>query len=151
VGEHLLGQRPAERHHVLLGGVGQHPRAAEDAAASALQVSVRSPGQAGLELVGPPSHEREMGVAVDEPGDDRAARPHGIRQSRRQALGRTRIDDHAVSPGEGAVADHLEGTQLSASQRWGPSPDRDQGRREQRAVGHVDRPFLRKRSLFADA
>src|ERR671910_596698 len=75
---HLAHDRLAEREHLVVRRLGQHARAPADPALAML-IAVRDAGQAGLELVRAPADERQVRVAVDEPGGDRAAfEPFGL-------------------------------------------------------------------------
>ena len=82
---HLTDERHAERQHVVVGGGREHPAAAEDASLLAVQVAVARAGQARLELVGAPAEERQVHVAVDEPGNEQAAVGGADRGRPRQA------------------------------------------------------------------
>jgi hypothetical protein len=69
---HLAREREAERQHLVVGSGREHPAAAEDPTLLAVEIAVARAGQARLELVGPPADERQMDVAVDEPGNERS-------------------------------------------------------------------------------
>ena len=122
---HLTDERHAERQHVVVGGGREHPAAAEDPALLAVQVAVARAGQARLELVGAPAEERQVHVAVDEPGNEQAAVGGADRGRPRQAACGSDVREDPVLPRHaGGLVQHARG------RRRASGGERSRGRRE---------------------
>ena len=94
---HLPEQRQAELEDLFVARSGQHERAA-CYAAFPVEIAVGGAGQASLELVGAPSEEREMGMAIDEAGDDAATIE--FPGTAAEPLGRPYVGDEPVLPSQ---------------------------------------------------
>jgi hypothetical protein len=80
-----------------------------------------------------------MGVAIDEPRQDRAAHPslRKVSQLPRALPGGAGKGDHTLPPGQGGVVNDLEPSHVLAPSRHDHSSSGDQRRGENQSVGHV--------------
>jgi hypothetical protein len=103
VRRHLLQDREAELHDLVVRRLREHPGAATDPALAVL-VAVGRAGEAGLELVVSPAGERQMGVGIHEAGHDR---PPGVVlvDGTVPAVTRPRIRHLSGLPGEYRIGD----------------------------------------------
>ena len=110
-GEHLLGQPRCLVEHLVVGGLAQGARRGLDPASAARDLLVGDAGELLLVLAPAPAGERQMGVAVDEPGQHGAAR--GVDRHLGDVVGRER-GDPAVASGHVAGLEGLGGQLVSA-------------------------------------
>ncbi len=86
VPQHLAGERLAPGEHGVVGRLGERARRRRDAAAGARDLLVRHARHLPLVLLRAPAGERQVRVAVDEAGDDRAAGRVDLHAPRRRGV-----------------------------------------------------------------
>src|SRR5207249_8066934 len=129
----LAREREAEPDDFLIGSSGEHAGTSSDPPFP-VQVAVRAAGEPGLELVGAPSEEWQVGVTIHEAGND-GAPLEANRISPAQAVRSPRVRDDAVLPGHRAGPHFADGLQLRASDRFGTvSPGHDRRAHDRAAV-----------------
>ncbi len=105
--EHLAGEPLRLREHGFVSGLAQGSRGGSDAAAGARDLLVRHARDLLLVLLGAPARERQMGVAVDEAREQRAAA--GVDVDVRVRVGLERGDAAVLNGHAPGLEGHLAG------------------------------------------